>query len=70
MAQTRAARTFVLAIGVSFCLAKPVDSWYSVVLVAVAVGASAMALLLYTDPNLSAVRSQIRVWLGLKVCVE
>lgn len=60
-------RAFVFCIGILMCLTVRLGSWSSVVLVACAVGAAAATVLLFTDRNLSAVRLQIRAWLGPRV---
>lgn len=65
-ARTLVARAFVLSAAVFLCIAigGHINSWLAVVLVASTVGISAIAALLCTDPNLSAIRIQINSWLG------
>ena len=62
--RTLAARACVISVGIVLCLTSHINSWYSIALMACTVGAAALIALLFTDPNLSAVRFQLGALLG------
>ena len=68
-AHTLVARASVCSVGILICLTTHVNSWYFVVLAGCTVGAAALTLLLFTDPNLGGVRFQFRAWLRQRVPV-